>query len=1043
MSIEEYASVRATPELVGREEILQEIHKAIKEISNVPHVFYIAALGGWGKTRLVDAVLKKLNAKEVGEWASPNILSAPRLVDLYHTYTHSDEGLIADIVDVLDENNNRFSNYFQQHAELDRIKYKFSEMYPVVDQQKVTMKHAFIEDFNKLGITYEKIVLALDTVENLMYETYRVQDALGLSDEPIGVAGWLVKEFLPEIHNAVVLIAGRPETPQLKVELEKLKNIGKIKYTFVELDAFNDTETLAYFNAVIEIARKENPQIAERLEKIPLETRQVVHYLSGGQPFLLSLFVDYLAVTEELLPKIHVSLADIKRQAESERGLEREQEEFKESILQGFQQIRRPFDDVIRSLAWTQKGMGAELLAWILKRDRPTEDEIEQARDYIKTLRDPNLRLSFVKIRELDNIVFLQDEMYNLMQSLYQRGRLKHNVKQTYELIVRFYDEKIKNQAILVENLQKSTSALVSSGSLSEFTDSENAKFLVEQQSLRIARAWLQSYQVERVYYSLQVDHTIGLQAYSELAEGAFQSNDTNLWWLLHNELLKFAKPLRENQSELSALNYIDGDLGIRSIKSNIANGEYERAQTQIDRFRIMCRDLVEEGSFADLNLKIWECWLLIHTGKDYKGLNNILLGVLGHTEEFSDRFTPKFDKWRRNLLTAYAQNIIAYLYRSEGNYIKAVENYRKSLSFWREHKMETEHAKTLNDMSWCLAELGEFDTALTYCEDGLNLRRKLGYPFLVALSLNTLGLIETKNRQPERGRFRCEQALGIFRDLEQPRGIGLASHALAEALRRMTSVSDLLTDEQINKNLELAEGYAKEAIQIFTDIFKEPMRQVEAYIELGCVYREMARRMKSDDHIRSEIISKCEEAFFIAEKYAGSTFAYRGYDSLVNLAWMYYYVDNFNLAREMIGRVLQKIDNRYLFVAGRTPMSIDEPVRWFWVQLGKSYLLLGQIAFDEYNEANKQGNDEMAKEKLMAAGSAWALSIAYNEKYKEEFRDLVEGRKRIYRCLGSLNPEEVEWVKEGFHDVYAKFPGVLELKSFEIWVNEKFGFAS
>ena len=1043
MTIEEYVSVRATPELVGRKEILLDIHEAIKEKSKVPHVFYITAPGGWGKTRLVDAVLKKLNAKEAGDWASPNLLSASRLVDLYHTYTHSEEGLIADIVEVLDENANRFTNYVQQHAELDRIKYDFSEMFPAVGQQRILMKDAFIQDFNSLGTTHQKIILALDTVENLMYETDRVQEALGLADEPIGVAGWLVKGFLPKIRNAVVLISGRPETPQLKFELETLRKNGEIKFTYIELGTFSEAETLVYFNMVLELAREDNPQVADRLEKIPQETRQVVHYLSGGQPFLLSLFVDYVAVAEELLPKIRTSLDDIKRQVESEMGLEREQEEFKDAILQGFQKIRRPLDEVIRALAWTQKGMGADLLAWIMKRDRPTENEIEQAKDHIKTLRDPNLRLSFVKIRDIDNIVFLQDEMYNLMRSLHQRGRLQHNVKQTYELITRFYGEKIKNQAKLVEDLQKSTSTLVSSGSLREFTVSEKGKLFEEQQNLRVARARLQSYQVEYVYYNLQVDYTIGLQAYSELAEGAFQSNDTNLWLLLRDELLKFAKPLREHKHELEALNYIDSDIGIRSIKSNIASGHYDRAQWQIEQFRNKCPDLLVEGSFADLNLKIWECWSLIHSGKEYGRAKDILLSVLKRTENFSDSFNPTFDAWRHSLLTAYAQDIIGYLYRSEGNYIKAVENYRKNLPFWREHRMETEHANALNNISWSLAELGEFETALTYCEDGLNLRRKLGYRYLVALSLNTLGLIETRNRQPERGRFRCEQALGIFRDLEQPRGIGLTSHALAEALRRMTSISDLLTDEQSNKNLELAEEYAKEAIQIFTNIVKEPMRLVEAYIELGCVYREMARRKKQDDFNRSEIISKGEEAFTLAEKYAGNTFAYRGYDSLVNLAWMYYYVDNFKSARKTINYILQAIDNRYLFTEGRAPIKTDEPIRWFWVQLGKSYLLLGKIAFDEYAEANKHSNDDEAKEKLMAAGSAWVLSIAYNEKYKEEFRDLVEGRKGIYKCLGSLNSKEIELVREGIHKVYDEFPGVLELKSFEIWVNEKFGFIS
>src|SRR6266511_1384185 len=103
MAMDEYASVRATPKLGGREDILQEVYKSVEDASRVPCVYYITAPGGWGKTRLVDEVLKKLNGKKGEEWASLSILSASRLVDLYHTYTHSEEGLIGDIVEVLDD----------------------------------------------------------------------------------------------------------------------------------------------------------------------------------------------------------------------------------------------------------------------------------------------------------------------------------------------------------------------------------------------------------------------------------------------------------------------------------------------------------------------------------------------------------------------------------------------------------------------------------------------------------------------------------------------------------------------------------------------------------------------------------------------------------------------------------------------------------------------------------------------------------------------------------------------------------------------------
>ncbi len=1040
MTIEEYASVRATPELVGREEILRDIHEAIKEKSTMPHVFYITAPGGWGKTRLVDAILKKLDAEATGEWASPDILSASRLVDLYHTYTHSEEGIIDDIVKVLeDEKYSRFPSYMLQRAELDRVKYDLSQILRAVTQQRAKMMGSFIEDFNDAGHRFEKIVLAFDTIENLTYETDQVQAALGLANEPIGVAGWLVKDFLPKIHNAVVLIAGRPETPQLKIELEKMELNGGIKYTYIELGTFSEVETLAYFSAVLAVAREENPQIADRLERIPQETRQVVHYLTDGQPFLLSLFVDYLAVADELLPEIRTPLDDIKKRAASEDGLQKEREEFRDAILQEFQNIRRPFDEVIRALSWTQKGMGAELLAWIMKRDRPTDEEVEQAKEYIQTLRDPKLRLSFVKIRDIDNLVFLQDEMYKLMRSLHQRGRLRHNVKQTYELIAMYYEERIKDQSGDVESIDKTTRALVSSGSWKEFTESQKKQLLTEQQKLRQARARLQSYQVEHVYYSLQADYIKGIQAYTRVAETAYQSNDTNLWLLLRDELLKFAKPRRPDENEQEALKYIDGDIGVRWIKNSIAEGKYEKAQQQIKQFRSECPDLLQEGSFADLSLKIWESLLLNFRGLELTRAESILQDVLASLKlkGLSEKFEPEFVEWLLKLLTAYAQEETGYLYRSQGNFSKAVDYYRKNIRLWRDLHAESEHATTLNNLSWALAELGEFQTAIRHCEDGLNFRRKLGYRYPIALSLNTLGLIETRCGQPERARFRCEQALGIFRDLEQPRGIGLACTALAESLRRMTSISDLLTDELSMKNLEAAEQYAKEAVEIFTNSVEEPMRLAEAYIELGCIYREMARHTKSNETFVVKLIMEGKKAFDLSVRSAGTEFAYRGVDALVNLAWMYYYVGYFDDAQKVINNI--KIDERYLFKKNYVPVIEDDLIPWHWVQLGKANLLLGKMAFDKYEQANALQDISEAKLQLKKAAHDWMLSIAYNEKYEKDFRDLTRGRQEIYNCLRILNFNEMGWVKEGIHQAYEKYANASELQSFENFLIEQF----
>ncbi len=133
---------------------------------------------------------------------------------------------------------------------------------------------------------------------------------------------------------------------------------------------------------------------------------------------------------------------------------------------------------------------------------------------------------------------------------------------------------------------------------------------------------------------------------------------------------------------------------------------------------------------------------------------------------------------------------------------------------------------------------MGDFQAALVHCTDGLHIRRRLGRRYPIALSLNTLGLIETRMGNPEKARFHCEQALKIFREMEIAGGIGLACLAYAEALRRMTNVQDLLTHRQAIEHLKDAGKYAEEAVLIFSEQVKQPLRLVESNIEVGCVYR-------------------------------------------------------------------------------------------------------------------------------------------------------------------------------------------------------------
>jgi tetratricopeptide (TPR) repeat protein len=366
---------------------------------------------------------------------------------------------------------------------------------------------------------------------------------------------------------------------------------------------------------------------------------------------------------------------------------------------------------------------------------------------------------------------------------------------------------------------------------------------------------------------------------------------------------------------------------------------------------------------------------------------------------------------------------------------------YLQALPLWRELKMEVQQATTLNDLSYAEMETGAFEIALSHCKDGLKLRRQLGQPYLIALSLNTMGLIEIRYGKPETARFHCEQALEIFRRQEDARGIGLACHALAESLRRTTNTDLFVYGEKKKIDyLTQAAERAEEAVATFTEKVKdEPLRLAEAYIELGCVYREWMRQLRKEHPSRQEKIAGSRAAFERAVEIAREAgYEYRAIDALVNLAWMYYYARDFAKARDLLTREIRhRVGDEYLYTKDHDA-NRDALNPWHWVQLGKANVLLGMMFFDEYRESHVK-DPNLAETKLRQAAHNWTLSMAYNKLYGNYFRDFNKGRDDVYAKLAELNLNEMKSVKESMEQTHEEYHIPESGRAFEQLLRERF----
>ncbi len=1011
--VKAYAGARIT-RLVNRDEILEEIGDAVRDTSGQTYIFYIEAPGGTGKTFLARDVLRRCRE---GEWTAPDLLAAKDEVDLYHHQTHSWEGFMEAVAKVLADGAASFEAYEEQRQRLEEVKFDLRGAVSELRRQRRILSEAFVRGCEELG-RKKRIVLVLDTAEKLVYETDRVQQGLALSEERFSMRPWLLDAWLPKMRNTVILIGGRSSRFGEDLQ-EALEGHAGIRFRTPTLGNFSEKDTLEYFEAVQETAKRDgNEQALERLNAISEEARQVIHRLTEGHPITLALMIDYYLVTGRLVSEVKMSLGEIRGKSSDE--LLEVRDKVERAVVRQFQELDRPGDEAIHALSWAPKGMDAELLARVAGLSE------EEAARVIEALTDPNAGLSFVKIRPADQRVFLQDEMYALMRNHVLEKLPEARADEVYEEILDYYSEKIEAARKKLYELSRLERAEVSAEGRVVIDAAPGPPR--DPEALVDAETHLHDMQVELLHYSIRYRPQIGFEVYREYAEEAFQARDFDLDMRLRDELLWFThKVFESGQDAFRGLERCDveWEVAIQWVRRFVYSTDYALAVGMARQLRSECADLLAAGgALAEAELKVWAGWAAAFLGKD---LDEAEVG-LRDAVQLLTRVQPETgaDAKRRETILARAYNGLGYLLRVKGEFRAASDAYRRSLPLWRGLEREVEHADSLNNLAWATAEIGNFERALRYCEDALELREELGSRYLVGLSFNTLGLIAIKNDQPHRGRVHCERALAIFRDLRSSRGIGLAYTALAEAHRRGAGTPRVYFPAEKAKRLRLAEDFAGQAVQIFRDEVPERLRLIEALIELGCDYRDWARLRPEyydeGDPDRVELAKRGFEALGEAAELAADEFQYRQVDALVNLAWLHFYIEEPKQAVAVLDRTDEIVPDDYLIVEGEGIPRSEGLHAFVWTQLGKAHLLRGQIALQRYwNEPPAEGGvrDE---ELLYEVARHFTLTLAYSELFAEDYRGMRGAKDAMYQALKGVNVQELDALYEDVDQIAERY---------------------
>lgn len=980
---------------VGREESLREIASIMDNAAGKPTIIFITGRGGIGKTELIKKVIKNYSEAK-RRWSV-----ATEVVDVYHAEIRTKTGLADRIVDVVP---GRASTAFREYRNA-RNKYGrqlLSESGKGVRTELAAMRQMFEQGLGKLS-QKKAILIAIDTAEKLVY--HQVQPTAGYQVDDVWP--WLC-ELLRYMRNIVVLVAGRPQIEALVALATKY---DELNCQHVVLPQFDYAESGQYLtalqNRLINLGKKAE---AGRLKSLDPLIRENAHRLTGGDPISLALFADLVAVGGPLPAELYGPPTP----APTETALELDHTQLQNWLVGKL--IERPaLGLTLRALGFLPQGATHELLAKAV-------DAIE-SRSVLAESVDERLSaiayLAIVKIRRGDQRVFLHDEVYAILHRMENAPSGAETSRKVNHAIQSFYDQHSKDAA----GHFNATSAELETKR--KPTQSDFNKAVTANNNRRRLL-------IEALYYRIRQDDAVGFERYFRYISEAILTGDIVQARELQMTLLEF---LAEHpNSDIDQL--ARETLAVLPMQLQWAEGNHEGVVVLAKQKRGSRRNVLY---VSDATVDTWEAYARIYLGGEPK--LDAAKALLDRSIDYLDRIAPKeipnpeqlkLETWYALAVLAIALRIRGYWMRSAGRLRASLPDYRRAVKILRRLNLEVELATALNDLGYTSAELGLVDEGRALVIEARDLRESLGSRHGVAYSLNTLAMIDVIQGHFDAAIPSAERALAIFRMLGNDRGEGLCELTLAEAWRRKSIPESIPDDENALQNLEEALRHAKQALKK-ARITGEPLRQAQAWVEIGCAFRDMVRT-GNDNTTEYQSVSdaapESEAALREAANVAGAVSIRWQIDAWVNLSWLGKYSDNQKLLElgNKEARATMKangLEDYYVNEeSGKPIIETEQGESWVWAQIGKLHVVLADHAFDRYISSAPKGLDRNPENKdLEEAIRHYAIGLENNQYGGEAgSRDLRRVKQQVHAKIKKLSNRELLVVSNQLGTFEAQF---------------------
>lgn len=942
---------------IGRKDIVSQYIQKLKEGDFSFEA--ITASYGYGKTRLLKQILKTAR-KQCRDFAIPR-----QEIDLYHTENHSPEGLAASIVQSLREYDFYFSGRFSRY---DELKHKREESRLVGNTRDVQRYTEEMLDECKKALCLlseeRRLLLLFDTGERWIYP-----EIAGAPFVTNIAPAWLwLKELCEQLPKGLVILAGRDE----------IKSLGFKSEQITELGLFSPSETHDYVSVVAKLYRKKHQKSFETFSSTEIDR---LHKVSKGRPILLAMFLQLVAGGNQ---SIRSEIDNLSADA------------LEPAI------VRHLMDDpnvnlFLRFIGRAPKGVDKKLLIEMTGLD---EIRIDVAIQNLK-------QLSFVKTFSGSDKLFLHDEMYNILErNIYiPTSNSGDNLEQdsAFQGIYKYYKMRTNEKYRTIGDLYIQYTTIDKSREKRKIWN----KIDIAQRELRNLNIDFAFYRWLRSAKRGEDAIEMGLRRYYRIAHEAALNSDAETLLLLRFEIINFIKNI-EKQTDISSSqwrSFLRGFLFLQNVWEIYATGQTSDLPVKIENIFLPNIEYLEGLSSEQKILlsgllSIWRGICLLYSTKpDYPTADQIFESSITNLKSL---FHHPSLWWfaRTSIALAYRQR--AYMYKRQGSFDDASNYYAEAANINRNLDFKFEEAIIRNDWGDTQIILGSLDDGYLNLQDALNLRCNMASGAHIALSYSTLSRYYFARGAFADARAYAQRGMNI-----SPRSTALSKISLAEAERRYVT-------EEFNGPTEKKIALLKNAERALFDALDgltEPVRLVDAKLELGCLYRDLLRFIENDQ-AREEYIKKSEELLTESAKLAFSQkppIYWRIADAMANRIWLGLFAQNEDMARCAAEEFAQlnifgfDIDKKGNFIEAVKILSNSQkrPLLQF---IGKYHVGLGTLLLGKEKKPEK--------ERMGAIAWHWMLGLEYSAKFANSYRGLESARKTIDKKIRTFNQdEELLWL--------------------------------